>query len=32
MQWKRNVDAYNVFENIFETVKYIRKVFKYKYF
>ena len=31
-QWKRNVDTDNVFENIFEKVKYFRKVFKYKYF
>ena len=31
-QWKRNVDTDNVFEQIFEKVKYLRKVFKYKYF
>ena len=32
MTVKRNVDNDNVFENIFENVKYFRKVFKYKYF
>ena len=30
--WNRNIDTDNLFEKVFENVKYFKRIFKYKYF